>query len=106
LRSLGLPADAVKLLQLLAIYKFQKLLRDQLRLRTACDFEAKGTLVTAPAGFALPSIEALETDLAGAIAACKALFADPPVTEIVCRMPAAAGKASKKAAKAKAEAAK
>ena len=97
----------MKLLQSFALYKFQKLLRDQLRLRTACDFEAKSVRVTAPSlGFALPSIEALERELPGAIAACKQLFADPPVTRLVYGQTEASGKVSKKAAKAKAEAAK
>ena len=54
-------------MQLLAVYKFQKLLRDQLRLRTACDFQAKSVTVTAPESFKLPSIEQLEGALPGAI---------------------------------------
>jgi CRISPR-associated protein Csb1 len=106
LRSFGLSAPAGALLETLALYKFQKLLRDQLRLRTACDFEAKNVRVTAPAGFALPSIEKLEADLPAAIGACKALFAEPRVTRLVYGQTEASGKASKKAAKAKAEAGK
>jgi CRISPR-associated protein Csb1 len=106
LRSFGLKAEALKLLHLLAIYKFQKLLRDQLRLRTACDFEAKGMRVTAPEAFVLPSIDALERELPGAIAACKKFFAEPAVTNLVFTMTSAAGKASKKVTKAKAEAPK
>ena len=103
LRSFGLPAPAVTLLQQLALYKFQKLLRDQLRLRTACDLEAKRIRVTAPEGFALPPLDALEKALPGAIRACKELFADPRVTRLAFTMTSAAGKASKKAARAKAE---
>jgi CRISPR-associated protein Csb1 len=103
LRAFGLPAPATTLLQQLAIYKFQKLLRDQLRLRTACDLEAKSVRVTAPDGFVLPSIADLEAALPGAIDACKDRFADPPVTPVVFTMTSAAGKVSKKAAKAKAE---
>lgn len=102
LRAFGLPAPAVALLQLLAVYKFQKLLRDQLRLRTACDFQAKSVTVTAPESFKLPSIEELEGALPGAIRACKDLFADPPVTRLVFGQTEASAKVSKKA-KAKAE---
>jgi CRISPR-associated protein Csb1 len=106
LRSFGLPAPALELLELLAMYKFQKLLRDQLRLRTACDFEAKAVRVTAPQGFELPSIDALEEALPAAVAACKEFFADPPVTRLVFAPTGSSSKLSKKAAKAKAEASK
>ena len=105
-RAFGLPKEAVRLLELLAIYKFQKLLRDQLRLRTACDFEAKSVRVTAPEGFTLPTIEALEKALPAAIAACKGLFAEPAVTKLTFATTGSSAKVSKKAAKAKAEAGK
>jgi CRISPR-associated protein Csb1 len=101
IRAFGLPAPATSLLFLLALYKFQKLLRDQLRLRTACDLLASAPRVTAPEGFELPSIPALESALPDAIGACKDLFADPPVTLLFFKHTSASSKASKKAAKAK-----
>lgn len=103
IRSFGLPEAATRLLELLAMYKFQKLLRDNLRLRTACDFEAVQVRVTAPPSFTLPSLEALESELPVAIAACAALFATPRITRLSFAMNDAAGKVSKKTAKAKAE---
>lgn len=106
IRSFGLPAPATALLHTLAVYKFQKLIRDQLRLRTACDFEAKEVRVTAPDGFSLPSIEELERQLPSAIRACKGLFADPAVTQLVFAPTGSSTKLSKKAGKAKAEAPK
>ncbi|MFO0762682.1 MAG: type I-U CRISPR-associated RAMP protein Csb1/Cas7u [Byssovorax sp.] len=104
LRAFALPPEARRLLELLAVYKFQKLLRDNLRLRTACDLEVKEVRVTAPEGFVLPAIADLEAALGPAIAACKPLFADPPVTRLVFGKTEASGKVSKKAAKSKAEA--
>jgi CRISPR-associated protein Csb1 len=103
IRAFGLPPPAMTLLHLLALYKFQKLLREKLRLRTACDFEASAPRVVAPSGFTLPSIAALEEALPSAIHACKSLFADPPVTRLCFKQTSASSKASKKAAKAKAE---
>ncbi len=100
IRSFGLPDEATALLELLAFYKFQKLFADGLRLRTACDLAVEDVRTTAPAGWALPSIEALESALPPAIRACAALFADPPVTRVRFGHSKASGKISKKASRA------
>jgi CRISPR-associated protein Csb1 len=97
LGSYGLSPVAFRLLVLLALYKFQRVLRYQLRFRTACDLEAVGTPLTAPVGFALPALEVLEAELPKAIGACG--FPDPPVTRLRFEMTEASGKASRKATK-------
>jgi CRISPR-associated protein Csb1 len=99
-RSFGLDDKATALLELLALYKFQKLLADGLRLRTACDFAAEHVRTTAPAGWALPSIEALEAALPAAIRACADLFSVPPVTRVRFGHTDASAKGSKKATRA------
>lgn len=101
LRSYALPDDALRLLVLVAVYKFRRLLRDHLRFRTACDLEATGISVTTPTGFDLPGIEALEADLPKAIEACGKHFADPRITKLRYQMTEASSKVSKKAAKEK-----
>ncbi len=100
IRSFGLPDEATALLELLALYKFRKLLADGLRLRTACDLAVEELRTTAPAGWALPSIDALETELPSAIRACAGLFADPPVTRVRFVHTEASARVSKKAARA------
>lgn len=82
IRSYGFSEEGTRLLELLALYKFRKLLADGLRLRTACDFDVANVKVTAPEGFGLPPLEALEADVASAIAACRGLFADPQITRV------------------------
>jgi CRISPR-associated protein Csb1 len=82
IRTYALSDEATLLLQLLALYKFRKVLRDGLRLRTACDLDVREVTTTAPAGFALPPLEELDTELPTAIRACRHLFADPPVTRV------------------------
>lgn len=101
IRSYALPDEAATLLQLLALFKFRKVLADGLRLRTACDFEVRGVKTTAPPGFALPPIEALEAALPPAIRACRHLFADPPVTRVRFGHTEASARGSKKSARAK-----
>jgi CRISPR-associated protein Csb1 len=79
----GLPEQAEKLLLVLAMLKVRRFLSAHLRLRTACDFSlAREVAVTAPSGFALPPEESLLKDVQAGIAACKTLFAEPPVTEL------------------------
>jgi CRISPR-associated protein Csb1 len=101
IRSFGLPAQAVQLLQQLALYKFRKLLRDNLRLRTACDLVAVEVRATAPEGFTVPSLEELENLLPTSIQDCADLFAKPAVTRLVFTQTTASTKASKKAGKGK-----
>jgi CRISPR-associated protein Csb1 len=76
IRGYGLGTDVETLLVLLALYKLRKLVDGDLRLRTACDLAvATPEIVSSnvPA-FSLPSAEALEADLHGAIARCQSLM--------------------------------
>lgn len=83
IRGYGLGADAEKLLIGLSLFKVQKLLRDGLRLRTACDLIATGIQVTRPSeGFELPSIGQLAETLPSLIAACSSSFATPAITDV------------------------
>ena len=77
IRGFGLGEKASKLLILLAMYRLRRLFDGDLRLRTACDLEPVNREKIAadrPAGFVLPSLADLETDLPGAIDACKELM--------------------------------
>jgi CRISPR-associated protein Csb1 len=82
IRGYGLGAEVERLLILLALYKLRVLLDGDLRLRTACDLKVTGESITAnhPAGFTLPSQEALLPDLKAAIAACAT---NMTVTEVI-----------------------
>lgn len=83
IRGYGLGTAAETLLTALALYKIRKVLRDGLRLRTACDLEPCGALrVKRPAGFELPSLETLEAAMPGLIEAAAAGFAAPRVTVV------------------------
>lgn len=86
LRGYGLEKNATNLLVTLALFKIRRFLSAGLRLRTACDLEAKGPLtVTKPLGFSLPSEEELLAECTRLIESCSAegLFADPPITQVV-----------------------
>lgn len=85
IRGYRFPQEVEDLLIALALYKIRRLLRDGLRLRTACDLEpASAPKVTRPeSGFKLPEIDELEKDLPGLIANAKSHFADPAVTQVV-----------------------
>lgn len=74
IRGYGLDDNATRLLIVLALYKVRALLSGALRLRTACDLEPASSDVTAvrPEGFALPSLDSLETELKAAIVANQA----------------------------------
>lgn len=63
IRGYGLGENVAKLIMALALYKIRAFLKNGLRLRTACDFDAEEPRVTRPAGFSLPSLEDLENDL-------------------------------------------
>lgn len=73
IRGYGLDDNATRLLFVLALYKVRALLSGALRLRTACDLEPDVSEITAvrPAGYVLPSLDELETELRAAIAANK-----------------------------------
>ena len=84
LRGYGLSKEAETLLTALSLYKIQKVLRDGLRLRTACDLEPSGDIVIKrpETGFILPSVAELEKELPVLIKAASASFASPVVTEV------------------------
>ena len=83
IRGLGLGAEAEALLISLGMYKIRRVLSQGLRLRTACDLDVAGPVrVKAPAGFEMPTEEALGAALPGLIAACSADFAQPVVTQV------------------------
>lgn len=64
LRGYGLGEKAEDLLITLSLYKIGRLLRDGLRLRTACDLEPSSPLrVKRPEGFQMPTLEDLERSL-------------------------------------------
>lgn len=63
LRTYGLSDAAFNLLVALSLFKIRRFLRDGLRLRTACDLNAREITVTRPLGFALPNLEDIEAVL-------------------------------------------
>lgn len=79
LRSFGLGDAAERMLLTLALWEIRSVLDGALRLRTACDLEATEVRVTRPAGFELPSREALEAELPALIDACEPLYMEPRV---------------------------
>jgi len=83
LESYDLGQDALDFLLSLALFKVKAFLKEGIRLRTACDLKIVGGLkVTEPQGFNVPDRSALVESLQKKIELCKAMFADPPVTEI------------------------
>jgi CRISPR-associated protein Csb1 len=77
IRGYGLDVAATNLLILVALYKIRSLLDGGLRLRTACDLCVKPDYTfaaRAPAGFALPNMKELASELPTAIAACTKLL--------------------------------
>jgi CRISPR-associated protein Csb1 len=75
LRGYGLPDSITDLLIVLALFKVRSFLRNGLRLRTACDLEAKEVKVTRPEGWALPELAELQDVLPGLIRAAAGSFA-------------------------------
>ena len=83
LRGYGLSKEAETLLTALSLYKIQKVLRDGLRLRTACDLEPSGAVVIKrPESFTLPPVAELEKELPVLIKAASTSFASPVVKEV------------------------
>lgn len=82
LRAYDLGPEAEELTIALSLWKVQQFLATGLRLRTACDLMCQDLKVVAPEGFALPSAGILGKMLPDLIAACRGLFASPPVTEV------------------------
>lgn len=84
-RSYALGEQAESLLINLGLFKIRRFLDGGLRLRTACDLKLKndGSIIASlPSGFEIPDFETLKCQLQESIAACREMFAYPPVTEI------------------------
>jgi CRISPR-associated protein Csb1 len=87
IKSLGLIEEAQQLLIKLAIYKAQKCLREEMRLRTACDLKVVDELSAKDErgnNIELESLENLEREIPELIKACQeaGTFVEPAVTEI------------------------
>jgi CRISPR-associated protein Csb1 len=72
IRGYGLDIDVQQMILLLALYRIARLLKGDLRLRTACDLEidTSAPMVTTPSSFHLPSLADLEADVQRAVARC------------------------------------
>lgn len=81
IRGFGLGEAAENFLVALALFKIQKFLQVGLRLRTACDLEARAVQVKRPEGFSLPLLKDLETGLPPLISALP-LFAEKRITTV------------------------
>ncbi|SIO61246.1 CRISPR-associated protein Csb1 [Singulisphaera sp. GP187] len=91
IRGYGLPAEATKLLKVLALWKVRRFLDSNMRLRTACELEvdekAGGIEVVRPEDFALPSTKELAKELTDLIKKCKPHFANPTKTVLTWNKP-------------------
>ncbi len=67
IRAFGFDADVERLLILLALFKIRKFLAEGLRLRTACDLDTSGVVVTRPDDFDLPVLDDIASELPGLI---------------------------------------
>ena len=69
---------------MLALFKIRRFLVKGLRLRTACDLDVSGITVTRPAGFDLPALDEIESELPGLIESVgsKGLFGDSRVLTV------------------------
>ena len=93
IRGYGLPAQAYRLLVGLALLKIRRFVDGQLRLRTACDLRLVSDVgAEDPRGFVVPDEAALLNVVQTAIAECKALFAEVPVTEVITPVKIVKGK--------------
>lgn len=82
IKGYNLGGEAEEMLTALALFKIRKLISAGLRLRTACDLEpAADPRVTRPAGYQLPSLQALESLLPDSIGKVPGL-ADPRTTTV------------------------
>jgi CRISPR-associated protein Csb1 len=84
IRGFGLEPEAEEMLVAIALFKIQRLLRDGLRLRTACDLEIVGELtVQRPTEFVMPSLKELEKELPALIKKASKGFANPTATDLI-----------------------
>ncbi len=75
IRGFGLGAAGERLLVALALFKVLSFLDAPMRLRTACDFELRGTpKIARPEGFQLPSLTTVRGALPALIDACAKSF--------------------------------
>ena len=86
-RAFGLGDEVERLLITLALFKVQRLLREGLRLRTACDLDVTQITVTRPEAFDMPSLAELENELPALIEAVgsKGLFGEHRVLTVEYR---------------------
>ena len=86
IRGFALGTDVEGMLISVALFKILRVLRDGLRLRTACDLEVVGGLtVQRPEGFTVPSLKELEDEkhgLPALIRKASSDFAKPSVTDL------------------------
>ncbi len=80
LRGYRLGVEMERVLFALSLFKVQKFFASGLRLRTACDLAVHSTVVRAPDGFKLPSLEEVAAALPALIKAAQKHFASPSVT--------------------------
>ncbi len=86
-RAFGLGEEVERLLVTLALFKVKRLLREGLRLRTACDLDVTRITVTRPEAFDVPSLAELENELPTLIEAVgsKGLFGEQRVLTVEYR---------------------
>ena len=84
IRAFGLGLDVARLLTLLALFKIRRFLAEGLRLRTACDLDEREVAVTRPAGFDVPALDEIESELPGLIetVGSKGLFGESRVLTV------------------------
>lgn len=79
LRNYQLGTDATRLLGLVALWELAALLAAPMRLRTACDLQVTSVAVRSPVQLALPGLDELTAELAGAATAVG--FTEPLVID-------------------------
>jgi CRISPR-associated protein Csb1 len=83
IRGFGLGENVEAMLIAISLFKIQKLLRDGLRLRTACDLEIVGNLtVQRPQSYAVPPLPEIEKELPDLIGKAKGGFVSPSETTL------------------------
>lgn len=87
IRAFCLGDEVTRMLVAMALFKIQRLLREGLRLRTACDLDVVEITVTRPDHFELPALDDLEAELPGLIEAVgsQGLFGDSRVLTVTYR---------------------